>query len=132
MMFHVIYRNKTYQVDKGWYKVIILRNQHLVVEKEKSPELIVFIGERDDNPGMSVTNAIENIAGKIWNDLINDQAIKPDDIVWVECYPEEDPPTVDTVTFLHRLGDHGGMQFTRPQWKRIILPMPAKWTGGAV
>lgn len=133
-MFNVTYANRTYQVGRGWYKVIILRNQHLEESKEKVPEFIVFVGERKDNPGMSVTNAIEMIAGQIWNQFIQGSFIqgsevKADDIAWVETYPDNDPPTVDLVTFTH-LQDRNSMTFSNPKWERIVSPMPAEWTGG--
>lgn len=111
----MLYRNQWYQVDKGTYKLIVLKNiDPDPTEKEAQPAYIVFIGERSDNKGMSVTNYIEEIAGQVWKDFLprnTDLAM----VCWVECYPDNDPPSMDTVTFDVSY-ERNGVTFSNPHW----------------
>src|SRR6185503_8773416 len=47
-------------------------------------DVVVVATELPDNPGMSITNAAEELAGTVCRDY----GIDPERLVWVEHYPE--------------------------------------------
>jgi hypothetical protein len=83
---------------------------------------VVVISEAADNPGMSVTNASEDIATKIVQ-VFN---IDPARTRWIEHYPQEawryhgreeiKPATYDEVFYSWR-----GLEAREPNWRRIPL-----------
>ncbi|MCW7072214.1 MAG: hypothetical protein OCU12_07835 [Methanophagales archaeon] len=86
---------------------------------------ILIMSERDDNPGMSVTNACELIATAWYNDVRRRglSVPKPDEFVWIEHYPANDIrplPTYDRITFTwkHTLHNDVWTAFS-PEWERI-------------
>lgn len=95
-------------------------------------DLVVIATELPDNPGMSVTNAAEEIATTVWEEYGRGQ-VEPDQFVWLEHYPERVnssgliPESCDFVTFRW-----DGQQFTNPHWRRIDGQELAFLTGGAL
>lgn len=93
----------------------------------------VILTELPDNPGTSVTNAIENIATLIYKERLSDMAA--DAITWIEHYPQREKiaETHDRVilqwepSMPHWLGGKivGTGKFAHPKW------MPMKREGVA-
>jgi len=90
-------------------------------------EAVVICTELQDNPGMSVTNSAERIAGEV----ISFHRL-PAPLVWIEHYQDgargtkEDPHTFDLVTFssyeVEDLGSYMGEERKRigePSWKPL-------------
>jgi hypothetical protein len=90
-------------------------------------EAVVICTEFQDNPGMSVTNSAERIAGEV----ISFHRL-PTPLVWIEHYQDgargtkEDPHTFDLVTFssyeVEDLGSYMGEERKRigePSWKPL-------------
>jgi len=122
-MFNITYSNPFYQVDQTVLKLIVLRHQHLEPDTEPTPEFIVFMAERGDNPGKSITNNIERIAGKVWGEFMAGLEISPKSICWVEVYPEVEPITVGLVYFkgFYEGGSEEPLIFTSPTWEPIKM-----------
>jgi len=85
-------------------------------------EPVVVVTELPDNPGMSVTNAIELIA----TGLTNIHGFPPDRTTWVEHYPEREvaerllaEETFDIVTFRWERDRQGRWRASNPRWQRI-------------
>ena len=86
-------------------------------------EAVVICTRLKDNPGMSITNAAERIAGEV----ISFHRL-PTPLVWVEHYEDgvrgtpEDPHTFDLVTFasyeVEDLGEEG-KHIGEPGWKPL-------------
>jgi hypothetical protein len=57
----------------------------IVVEGQKAT---VFLTELDDNPGTSVTNAVEDIATLLYKESNLLVGIPPEAITWIEHYPQ--------------------------------------------
>ena len=74
--------------------------------------VIVEATERDDNPGLSVTNAAESVATL----ACRSYGIEPDTLVWIEKYPYSStfPPSIDRVEF-KVVGD----EFYSPRWTTL-------------
>ena len=73
-----------------------------IIEKENGM-VYVIMTELGDNPGTSVTNAVENIATKVYNEYLHHVSIE--NIFWIEHYnkasyrcPENGKETFDHVT----------------------------------
>ena len=73
---------------------------------------VVVATELLDNPGMSLTNAAASVAMQVCQYY----EIPPEQLVWVEHYPEETghEETFDLVHFSFDLG-----KLSAPRWKRI-------------
>ena len=79
----------------------------------------MIITEPSDNLGVSVTNAVEYIAEAIM-DLLPLKGRAPDEIVWVEHYPQRErslriEETWDQVKFLWEKTDNG-WHASEPEW----------------
>jgi len=89
-----------------------------VYETDNKSRYVVLLTELSENPGMSVTNASEEIATKIYNEIFDKKKINPEQIVWLEKYDTED--YYDRVSY-----DVDGSVFStkrffsNPQWKRM-------------
>lgn len=121
-MFEIICTNPVFVADSTVCKVIILKNKEM--GQENVPDFIVFMAERSDNKGKSVTNNIERIAGKIWDQNLKIYDVDPGRVAWVEMYPENEPPTESLVTFRKQSGDP--MVFSDPIWEEILQVNPDK------
>ena len=88
----------------------VLRHQEFV---------LVIASERSDNPGTSITNWAERLAGEVSHVL----DIPPKSLVWIEHYPERGdafhpmPEDWDLVTFQWRDGRKS--PFSHPRWWRL-------------
>ncbi len=75
----------------------------------------VFVAtELPDNPGTSVTNFAEHLATA----MLSRHGLKPEDVIWIEHYPEATnrrKEDFDLVRFLGMEGD----SFRTPVWTRI-------------
>jgi len=73
--------------------------------------ITVILTELPDNPGMSVTNAVEEIATQVHRQKLPN--VKPDSIRWIERYiePEE---TFDEVLF-----SFNGKEFVVRDWRHL-------------
>ena len=122
-MFNVILKNDSFIVGRTICKLVVLRNQHSEETespaKESQPELIVFLGERSDNPGRSVTNSIEVLAQRVYEGVALPAGIKPWEICWVECYPENRPISMEIVTFKHDREIGTVDLWEDPKWKDV-------------
>lgn len=111
---------------------------YLPDEKRDSP--VVVCTEPKDNPGMSITNAAERIAGEV----ISAHKL-PTPLVWIERYEDgakgtpEDPHTFDLVTFssyeVEDLGSYLGEERKRigsPSWKALDRETVEALVGGTV
>lgn len=91
---------------------------------------VVIATELPDNPGMSITNAAEEVAAAVCRDF----GLEPERLVWIEHYPERltgdnyghrtEPASFDAVTFTW-----DGQQFSDPQWRRLAPEELAFLTG---
>jgi hypothetical protein len=113
---------------RGRCRVRIYRPDLPVEGSAAKDEAVVICTELKHNPGMSVTNAAERIAGEV----ISFHRL-PTPLVWVEHYYEdsargtpEDPHTFDLVTFesyeVEDLGAYLGEERKRigePSWKPL-------------
>jgi hypothetical protein len=87
---------------------------------EDDERCLVIISEAPDNPGMSVTNASEDIAGQI----VRAFNLDPARTRWIEHYPQETwryhgreeikPATFDEVVYRWER-----LAAANPNWKRI-------------
>lgn len=87
----------------------------------------VLFAQVDDNPGCSVTNAIELLACEIHTHLL--QHVPAGDITWLELYHRGLPgngPTLDHVELDHTTAA-GKTRFFNPRWTRIAIPTGAAW-----
>lgn len=95
-------------------------------------DLVVIATELPDNPGMSITNAAEEVATTIYQEYGQGQ-IEPQQMLWIEHYLERVsstgliPESFDLVTFRW-----DGRQFTNPDWRRLGAQELAFLTGGVV
>jgi hypothetical protein len=124
LMYTVIYKNDFFGAGSTVCKIVVLRNQHLEAIQEPQPALIVFLGERPDNPGKSVTNAIKALAQTVYEGIGKPAGIKPCEICWVECYPESRPITMDIVTFKHDREIGAAEKWEDPKWKNVAPDHP--------
>ncbi|MBN1180510.1 MAG: hypothetical protein JXD18_14975 [Anaerolineae bacterium] len=86
---------------------------------------VVVLTEPGDNPGISVTNAVEQIAAQV---AMMDE-LDPAATVWIEHYPNRHPPgleddstfdeTYDLVSFSWEMDGTGRLVPSRPVWKRL-------------
>ncbi len=86
----------------------------------------VLVAECDDNPGCSVTNAYEHIAGEIHKAVL--AHLPADRIAWFEFYRRGLPnstPTLDHVVLEHHT-DRGTTRYGDPKWIRITLEQPRR------
>jgi hypothetical protein len=127
-MFKLITKNDSFTVGRTVCKLIVLRNQHSeeaeAAAKESQPEMIVFLGERPDNPGKSVTNAIELLAQKVYGGIVKPLGIKPWEVCWVECYIDQEPFTMDVVTFKHDREIGAEECWEDPKWADVSRNHP--------
>ncbi len=88
----------------------------------KDRRVAVFATERADNPGMSITNAIELLAAAVCKLL----HISPSDLVLIEHYDPrsyhdmERAETFDLITF-ESTGPDGNAAFASPSWRRMTV-----------
>jgi hypothetical protein len=81
----------------------------------------VICSELPDNPGTSVTNFAEDLAGLV----CAQHGINPEHLVWIEHYPPDNPrhglrrgrASWDLVTFKVLLHDGRTCVFDEPQWR---------------
>jgi hypothetical protein len=81
----------------------------------------VICTELGDNPGTSVTNFVEDLAGLVCTDY----GINPQQLVWIEHYPPDDAkhglrhgqPSWDVVTFRVAMTDGRQAAFEQPAWR---------------
>lgn len=100
---------------------------------------VVVCTEPEDNPGMSITNAADGIAGEV----IAAHGL-PVPVVWIEHYEdgmrgtEADPQTFDLVLFSHyEVRDRGIVgeeqkQIGKPSWKPLDRATVEALIGGPV
>ena len=103
---------------------------------------------RTEGCGVSVTNAAEQIATEVLLTRVHewclalpaDKRISPNNIVWIEYYPQEDRSVtgkarVDRVTFAIEIeyipSVIKGLTFAHPKWHRLDRETVEKWIGGA-
>jgi hypothetical protein len=88
---------------------------------EHDGQQVVVATEIDGNPGMSVTNAAEDIATQ----LVTDYGLDIERLVWIEhyCYPDEDHK-FDLVRFTWEDG-----KASDPQWRCITFEEAERLTG---
>lgn len=82
--------------------------------------IVVMFSERDDNPGTSVTNWIENLAAEVHAKHFPER--DPRSIRWLERYPAR--PSIaerETVDRVALQWDAGNKRFHSPQWERAPL-----------
>ena len=78
---------------------------------------VVIVTDLDGDTGTSITNMAEHLATQV----INEFGIKPENLVWIEHYPERGhpldrfPENFDLVTFTW-----DGQRFRKPVWKPMI------------
>jgi hypothetical protein len=101
---------------------------------------VVVVTEVEDNPGQSVTNAIEWIVGEI----LHAQSLDPSETVVIEHYENgargtpEGPATFDLVAFpnpapkpvLLRTGRRWVLQMGEPEWKPLDRKTVEALVGG--
>jgi hypothetical protein len=83
-----------------------------------APDQAVVIAEVEDNPGMSITNAVESLTTQV----VQRFAVPRDHLVWIEHYPERTvdggrlriPEMMDQVPFMQGPGG-----FDRPEWRHL-------------
>lgn len=84
--------------------------------------VVVICTELPDNPGMSITNAVEQIATAV----VRGQRIIPERLVWIEHWPAASrgggPSTWDLVTF--KLSQRSIWEFRYPSWRPMT---PLDW-----
>jgi len=93
-----------------------------VLVEERSYGATVVLSERKDNPGRSVTNAVEEIAALVRHAILKPLGVNPDKVRWVEHYAANAarPETWDEVTFA-RYDQEREMYYT-PAWRHIARP----------
>jgi hypothetical protein len=123
-MFNVTFKNDHFTVGNTVCKIVVLRNQHLEATEKEQPELIVFLGERADNPGKSVTNAIESLAQTVYEGIARPAGVKPWEVCWVACYPENRPITMEIITFKHDRPKGGDECWQDPKWTNVACDHP--------
>jgi hypothetical protein len=75
----------------------------------------VFVAtELPDNPGTSVTNFAENLATA----MRSRYGLKPEDVIWIEHYPEAKNRRKEDFDLVRFLGTEGD-PFRSPVWTRI-------------
>ena len=79
---------------------------------------VVVMTELPDNPGMSVTNAVEVVVENIYNTVKELEGVTMDKISFVEHYFHEGniPETYDLVTF-----NSNWTSFSSPEWKHLSI-----------
>jgi len=85
---------------------------HVVIAEDESA---VLVGELDDNPGTTVTNALEQVAESINSRLLKHQA----DIELYEYVPKGLPELEPT---FYRIAWRGGHRFSMPEWNVLADP----------
>lgn len=84
------------------------------VHRRSDGKYVFVATELPDNPGTSVTNFAEHLATA----MRSQYALKPEDVIWIEHYPEAKvrrKEDFDLVRFLSMEGD----SFRSPVWTRI-------------
>lgn len=74
----------------------------------------VIVTERNDNSGTSITNMIESLCTKIYNEFLI--GIPKHEIIWLEHYDYFNKNSYDLVKFNWNEEEKC---FEKPQWKRI-------------
>jgi hypothetical protein len=123
-MFNITFHNDFFTVGQTVCKLLVLRNQHLEATKEINPELIVFLGEREDNPGETITKNIGALAQTVYEGIGKPIGIKPWEVCWVECCLDDRPTTMDIITFKHDREIGAGECWEDPQRKGVALDHP--------
>lgn len=113
----------------------------LYLPEEDRGAPVVICTEQEDNPGMSVTNAAERIAGEV----LDAHRLSGLPVVWIEHYEEgargteDDPHTFDLVLFasyeVEDLGMYAGEERKRigiPSWKPLDRGAVEALIGGEV
>ena len=93
-----------------------------VVVATAADQVVVLLIERADNPGRSVTNAFERIAGEIHAAIL--PQVPAGNIRWIEHYGRgllTDGPTFDRVTLDYAVRPDGSAVFCNPGWSRMRL-----------
>ena len=84
------------------------------VHRRSDGKYVFVVTELPDNPGTSVTNFAEHLATA----MRSRHGLKPEDVIWIEHYPEATnrrKEDFDLVRFLGMEGD----SFRTPVWTRI-------------
>lgn len=94
---------------------------------QESGKTIFLLTELPENPGMSVTNAADQIA--TW--LVADNNVKPENAIFIEHYPADDTRPQDTYDLINfTWGERQGKWYaTIPQWRRLTLEEAEILTG---
>jgi hypothetical protein len=91
----------------------------LNIEQIEDGRTVVICSELEDNPGTSITNAVEMIASQAVNQL----ELDPAKLVWIEHYPPEkvhgNTEDWDLVTFGAIFHDGIRTVFDDPIWRRL-------------
>ncbi len=94
---------------------------------------VVVMTEPPDNPGMSITNAVEAVATQVGAR----EGLDPARTIWLEHYPDRHPPGMERDRMFDESYDlvrfaWAGLTATRPAWKRLDTDVAdALMTGGA-
>ena len=98
-----IYHYRGLHGFRAWCRLRIYRT----TEKD-----IVVATEMPDNPGTSITNFVEQLAGMVCADFL----IEPNRLVWVEHYPARDsePENYSLLSL-----EWNGAAFTNRAWRHI-------------
>ncbi len=86
----------------------------LAIYKQEGRAVVVFT-ELPDNPGTSVTNAIELLATQVCSEML--LHYRPADIRFVEHYPADRHRQKETYDLVQLEWD--GSQFKSPRWSRL-------------
>ena len=84
------------------------------VHRRSDGKYVFVATELRDNPGTSVTNFAEHIATA----MRSRYGLKPEDVIWVEHYPEAKNRRKEDFDLVHFLGMEGD-SFRTPVWTRI-------------
>jgi hypothetical protein len=86
---------------------------------ENSEQPLVIMTEREDNEVTSITNAIETLTKRIYEEFFEGKGLSPGQIRFVEHYPANmwRAETYDEVIF-----QHDKAPFTGVSWKRTEAP----------
>jgi hypothetical protein len=93
---------------------------HVVVASDNRGAKAVLVGELDDNPGTTVTNAIEEVAESVKRELLDGDP----DFVLYEYVPKGLPSLRPTFYRIEWKGQPG--HFSMPEW-HIVEPDSDPW-----
>ena len=84
------------------------------VHRRSDGKYVFVATELPDNPGTSVTNFAEHLATA----MRSQYALKPDQVIWIEHYPEAKGRRKEDFDLVRFLGMEGN-SFRTPVWTRI-------------